>query len=312
MAGWATRSSGRGRGLEPLARAYVRHAPGTLGKPALARSYLAPRWQERPVRRTARARFGGTFLVNTEDLIQRNLFLFGVWEPHLTHWLRQRLKPGDDFVDVGANIGYFSVLGSSLVGPNGKVVAVEASPTSHRRLLEHGRMNGCANLRAVNAAASDKDGTLKLVQASTRNVGAASAVPYSGPAESVFEVDARPLTRLLSAEELEQARVIKIDVEGAEGAVVRGLRSAFDRLRPDVEVVVEVTPERMRALGDSAEELLTSFTDGGFHPYRVLNDYDPGSYPAAVRRPQPPKRWREFVTEEVDLVFSRIDAERLL
>ncbi|SCK12776.1 FkbM family methyltransferase [Streptomyces sp. WMMB 322] len=294
-----------------LGRGYVRHAPGVLGKRALARNYLVPQLREHPVRRPARTRSGARFLVDTEDLIQRHLYLFGVWEPHLTHWLKQRLKPGDVFVDVGANVGYFSVLGSSLVGPEGTVVAIEASSTFHRQLVQQAQMNRCRNLRTVNAAVSDKDETVTFVQASSRNTGATSTVPYSGPALAEFEVDAHPLTMLLSEQEIERARVIKIDVEGAEGAAVRGLKPAFARLREDAEVVVEVTPERMRALGDSAEELLTSFTEAGFHAYRLVNDYDPGSYPSAIRRPLPPRRWRQPVSEEMDLVFSRVDAESL-
>ncbi|MCH6161577.1 FkbM family methyltransferase [Streptomyces marispadix] len=299
------------RFLWGLGRNYVRYSPGTLGKNMLARVYLTPHLREHSVRREARTRFGARLLVDSEDLIQRHLYMFGVWEPHLTHWLQARLKPGDVFVDVGANIGYFSVLGSSLVGPNGTVVAVEASPAFHRRLVQHAYMNGCGNLRAIQAAASDRDETLRFVQASSRNAGATSTVPYTGPTESEFEVDAHPLTQLLSETELGRARVIKIDVEGAEGAAVRGLKPVLSQLRADVEVVVEVTPERMRALGDSVDELLATFQDRGFHTYQLDNDYDPGSYPAAIRRPRPPRRWLEPVTEEMDLVFSRIDAELL-
>ncbi|WP_314171491.1 FkbM family methyltransferase [Streptomyces winkii] len=300
-----------GQLLRHLRRGYVRYAPGSLGKSALARRYLNPQLRDHPQWRVVRTRFAGRILVDTQDLIQRYLYIFGVWEPHLTQWLRQQLKPGDVFVDVGANVGYFSVLGSFLVGPDGKVVAVEASPALHRRLVQHACMNGCRNLRTVNAAVSDEDETLKFVQASSRNTGATSSVPYEGPAESEFEVDAHPLTQLLSDAEVEQARVIKIDVEGAEGAAVRGLGSALHRLRTDAEVVVEVSPERMRTLGDSVDELLMAFTDHGFHAYRLVNDYDPGSYPSAIRRPQPPRRWRKPVTQEMDLVFSRIDAEWL-
>ncbi|SCF63177.1 hypothetical protein GA0115259_100393 [Streptomyces sp. MnatMP-M17] len=71
-----------------------------------------------------RSRFGARFAVDTQDLIQRYIYLFGVWEPHMTRWLRGRLEPGDTFVDVGANIGYYSVLASQLVGDGVKVVAI--------------------------------------------------------------------------------------------------------------------------------------------------------------------------------------------
>ncbi|MCQ8833040.1 FkbM family methyltransferase [Streptomyces malaysiensis] len=295
-----------------LGREYVRHAPWSAGKRALVENHLNAALRDRPLHRLARTRFGATFAVDTQDLIQRYLYLFGVWEPHMTRWLQRRLKPGDVFVDVGANIGYYSVLASRLVGGSGKVVAVEASPTFLRLLQRHARRNGCANIRTVNAAVSDREKLLTFILASSRNMGANSVVPYDGPAESTFEIAARPLPDLLAEDEITRARVIKVDVEGAEGGVVRGLVPLLDRLRPDAELTVEVTPQRMAELGDSVEELLAALTGHGFHVYRLTNDYAAGSYPDALRRaPEVPVRWRGPVAEESDLVFSRVDAETL-
>nr|WP_202543458.1 FkbM family methyltransferase [Streptomyces sp. SID8382] len=296
-----------------LGREYVRHAPWSAGKRALVENHLNAALRDRPLHRLARTRFGATFAVDTQDLIQRYLYLFGVWEPHMTRWLQRRLKPGDVFVDVGANIGYYSVLASRLVGGSGKVVAVEASPTFLGLLQRHSRRNGCANIRTVNAAVSDREELLTFILASSRNMGANSVVPYDGPAESTFEIAARPLPDLLTEDEITRARVIKVDVEGAEGGVVRGLVPLLDRLRPDAELTVEVTPQRMAELGDSVEELLAALTGHGFHVYRLTNDYAAGSYPDALRRaPEVPVRWRGPVAEESDLVFSRVDAESLL
>ncbi|MYU13744.1 FkbM family methyltransferase [Streptomyces sp. SID8361] len=295
-----------------LGREYVRHAPWSAGKRALVENHLNAALRDRPLHRLARTRFGATFAVDTQDLIQRYLYLFGVWEPHMTRWLQRRLKPGDVFVDVGANIGYYSVLASRLVGGSGKVVAVEASPTFLGLLQRHARRNGCANIRTVNAAVSDREELLTFILASSRNMGANSVVPYDGPAESTFEIAARPLPDLLTEDEFTRARVIKVDVEGAEGGVVRGLVPLLDRLRPDAELTVEVTPQRMAELGDSVEELLAALTGHGFHVYRLTNDYAAGSYPDALRRaPEVPVRWRGPVAEESDLVFSRVDAESL-
>ncbi|WP_329066372.1 FkbM family methyltransferase [Streptomyces sp. NBC_01429] len=298
--------------LITLGRGYVRDAPGALGKAALAGRYLNPRLRERPRRRVTRSRFDARFAVDTEDLIQRYLYMFGVWEPHMTRWLQGRLRPGDTFVDVGANIGYYSVLAAGLVGAEGRVVAIEASPAFHQRLLQHTQLNGCDNVRAVNGAVSDSRKTLTFVLASSANMGANSIVPYDGPAESSFEIEALPLPELLTVEEITSARVIKIDVEGAEGPVVRGMVPLLDKLRPDAEITVEVTPDRMALLGDSAEELLRTMRDHGFHVYRLANDYAPESYPAAIRnKAVVPVRWRGPLDGESDLIFSRIHAETL-
>ncbi|WP_328318784.1 FkbM family methyltransferase [Streptomyces sp. NBC_00388] len=295
--------------LLTLGRRYLRDAPGSFGKERLAARYLNPRLRDQPRRRVCDDRFGARFALDTQDLIQRYLYLFGGWEPHMTHWLRSRLRPGDTFVDVGANIGYFSVLASRLVGSAGRVVSVEASPVFHRRLLQHARLNACDNIRAVNTAVADTRKLLTFVLASSNNMGANSIVPYEGAAESTFDIEALPLAEVLRPEEITAARVIKVDVEGAEGSVMRGLVPVLDRLRPDAEITVEVTPHRMARLGDSVEELLDTMRGRGYHVYRLANDYSPESYVAAGRRPPlPPVRWRGPVSGESDLVFSRTDA----
>ncbi|MEU7150022.1 FkbM family methyltransferase [Streptomyces sp. NPDC045456] len=295
-----------------LSRWYVRYAPGTLGKAGIVESYLNAGLRDHPRIRRARTRFDATIVTDTQDLIQRYIYLFGVWEPHLTRWLERRLRPGDVFVDVGANIGYYSLLASRLVGEKGAVVALEASPDFHRVLRKQVVINGCRNVRAVNAAISDREEMLTFTLASSHNMGANSIVPYAGEAESTFEVAAQPLSEVLSADELARARVIKIDVEGAEGSVVRGLVPLLDQLRPDAELAIEVTPQRMLELGESAEELLGALRANGFHMYRLPNDYTASRYPAALRREAAvPIRWREPITEESELLFSRVGAEAL-
>ncbi|WP_433890758.1 FkbM family methyltransferase [Streptomyces sp. CA-111067] len=298
--------------LVTLGRWYVRNAPGAVGKAPLAARHLNPRLRDEPRRRVTETATGARFAVDTRDLIQRYLYLFGVWEPRMTQWLQRRLRPGDTFVDVGANIGYFSVLASRLVGPGGRVVAIEASHDFHRRLVQNAALNDRANIRAVHTAVSDRRQTLTFVLASSANMGANSIVPYAGPAESTFQIAAFPLPDVLQAEEIARARVIKIDVEGAEGSVVRGLAPLLDRLRPDAEITVEVTPERMAQLGDDVEELLRTMRDHGFHVYRLPNEYAPATYPTALRGPTAvPTRWRGPVTTESDLIFSRTEAETL-
>ncbi|MFI6528787.1 FkbM family methyltransferase [Streptomyces uncialis] len=298
--------------LVTLGRRYVRDAPGPIGKALLASRYLNPRLRDHPRLRVIETGSGVRVAVDTQDLIQRYLYLFGVWEPHMTGWLRRRLRPGDTYVDVGANIGYYSLLAAQLVGDEGQVVSIEASPVFHQRLLRNVVLNGHRNVRAINGAVSDTEETLTFVLASSANMGANSIVPYEGPTESTFEIEARPLPDLLTAEEVSRARVIKIDVEGAEGSVVRGMAHMLPLLRPDTEITVEVTPERMARLGDSADELMETMQAHGFHPYSLVNDYTPESYVAALNGAvRVPERLIGPLAGESDLIFSRVDADTL-
>jgi FkbM family methyltransferase len=298
--------------LVTLGRRYVRSAPGTYGKAQLAGRWLNPHLRDQPRRRVTQTATGARFALDTQDLIQRYLYLFGVWEPRMTQWLRNRLQRGDTFVDVGANIGYFSVLASQLVGPAGRVVAIEASEAFSQRLAQNARLNRCRNIRTVHTAVSDKQQILTFILASSANMGANSIVPYDGPAESTFDIQAYPLHEILDADEIATARVIKVDVEGAEGSVVRGMAPLLEHLRPDAEITVEVTPERMVQLGDRVAELLDTMRAVGFNTYRLANEYAAASYPTALHgKSAVPVRWRGPVTGESDLIFSRVDAETL-
>jgi FkbM family methyltransferase len=292
-------------------RAYVRHAPGLPGKPWLA-GQLSDHLKQHPLTATARTRDGAVYPVVTGDVIQRYLWLFGVWEPNLTAWMRSRLAPGDLVVDAGAHTGYFTVLASRLVGPSGRVVAIEPSPDFHQALTANVAANGCSNnVRTVNAAVSDAPGRVTFYLERDTNLGGTTAV-RPRTVEATFEAAAAPLPTLLSGEELAAARLIKIDVEGGEAAAVRGLVPVLNGLRDDVELVVEVTPRTLAKQGQTVDEVLGPLRSHGFHVYRLPNDYASTSYPAVLRRPTPPVRWRGPVTEMSDLVFSRVDADTLL
>src|ERR1019366_3290126 len=80
-------------------------------------------WLERFVQ--AETVFGCTLYVDTRETGGRYIYYFGIWEPNLTRWIQERLSPDDTFIDVGANIGYYSLLAAKL---GSQVVAIEAAP----------------------------------------------------------------------------------------------------------------------------------------------------------------------------------------
>jgi len=242
-------------------------------------------------------------------MIQAHIFYFGQWEPNLTAFLKRRLGPGDTFIDVGANIGYFSLLASSIVGVTGNVVAIEASPSIFQQLGENVLRNLATNIRAVNVAASDKYGEVDLYRGIDGNQGSTTLSPALGTSREA-RVLAVPFDQILIGSELTSARVIKIDIEGAELPVLRCILSRIQDCRCDLEVVVEMASRAdpdQRRLADST---IAEFVDAGFACYRLSNEFHIPRYLGRTAA-LPARRLTTEVSGTVDLIFSRERADYL-
>ncbi|MDA3656856.1 FkbM family methyltransferase [Mycobacterium xenopi] len=251
------------------------------------------------------------------EVLQMYVYLFGAWEPDLEAFMRRRLRPGDTFIDVGANIGYLSALASQLVGPHGAVVAIEPAPFAGAALQETAALNGLTNIRLVAAAVSDRDGQLPLFVGSAYDSGLTTTVARLGRHFRFREqerVRAAMLGSLVTREELASARLIKIDVEGAEDRVLAGLLVSLDILAPEAELVVEVMPRWWSDPQLRPIDVLQPFLERGFHVYQLPCNYWPWRYlwPRSVGAPQ---RLRDLAALDrrgrLDLVLSRFDADTL-
>jgi FkbM family methyltransferase len=273
------------RAAIPLVRGYVRYAPLRAGKQALWERVVWPRlaweWHEF----TARTRFGARISGRTDEFLEQYLYYFGIWEPDISRAVAERLRPGDAFIDVGANIGYYALLASKLVGPSGQVVAIERSPDLFAALTAHLRLNGAVNVRGVQVAASDQPGSFSLVRGPSEFRG---LTRVAAPGTTVESVDAQPLSALVSQEEFARVRLVKIDVEGAETAVVDGLIPLLASARPDLELLVELH-------GRSGEGVVRTLRARGFEALRLENDY---TARACIERHAP--RVLEPVAEPID------------
>ncbi len=292
----------------PLVRGVVRAIPNGNVKRAF--------WQliGNPIshgswRFTAPTAFGFELHGNTVDFLDRYVYFFGVWEPNLSYWITQRLRPGDTFVDVGANIGYYTLLASRLVGADGRVVAVEASPRVFHRLERNLALNHTANVRAINVAVSDRPGEIELYDGPISNSGKTSILRASGRPRS-GTIHAAPLAAILTDHEFASARIIKIDVEGAEWLVVSGLADVLGRTRFDAEFVIEVSPSWLASMQRRPEDIIDIFARDGFNAYTMINDYHSNSYVDGTPY-APPQRLSGPLTETCDIVFSRLDQREL-
>lgn len=183
----------------------------------------------------------------------------------------QLLRPGDNVLDIGANVGYFSALAALTVGERGQVFAFEASPSTYARLQTLVASNAHGNIRAFEAAVSDSAGEVEFHCGPLDHTGTASLRNLSDRTSSVTRVRALALDDLLHT--LPTIRLVKIDVEGAESLVAKGMGALIRRDRP--HVLVEVTDSFLRGLASNKSELVEIYRTHGYTPWRVQRELVP-------------------------------------
>ena len=168
-----------------------------------------------------RDRFGHRFLVpEVGSSIAFDLLIHGVYEPVELGLILAWLRPGSVFVDVGANIGCYSLPAADAVGPDGRVLAIEASPSVRQYLERNVAINGLRNVEIVPLAAGDHIGSVGFHEAPSHSFGMGSiAAQFASPP---VDVPISTVDTLLEARGIGHVDAIKVDVEGYELAVFRG------------------------------------------------------------------------------------------
>lgn len=211
---------------------------------------------------------GLRFSCDLRDLIAREVFFTGGYGPQETALLAALLSPGATFVDVGANWGYFTLLGAHRVGASGRVVALEPDPRLFALLAENVAGNGLAQVAALPVAAAERDASLTLAGHSEDggNWGVSSVVaPGDGPS---FQVRGRPLDGVLDEQGIERVELLKMDIEGAEDAALRGMTDGLARGRYR-RVLVELHPGLHPRGAALLDDVADAFTRAGYRGWSV-------------------------------------------
>ena len=233
-------------------RWYLRYFPLRDGK---ARLYQA--WQESllPPERFRAVRIDPGFWLRCDlwDPEQRKIYFFQQYhERYEARLLQTVLQPGDSFWDVGANIGYFALLAATVVGPAGCVVALEPGQHAFIRLLENIDLNDFDNIKVAQLAAADKVGYARLY--SDQGQADTGANLFQGGERGDWEeVRTIPLDTFLKKNPYPPPQFLKIDVEGAELAVLRGARTILTAHTP--LLLVEMEDKTLGPAGVSKQDI---------------------------------------------------------
>ncbi len=189
------------------------------------------------------------------------------------------LKDGDAFLDIGAHVGWFSMLAAALVGPSGEVWSFEPNRQNHAHLLDHIALNEAWHVRPMHMAVGETSGILPL-RVSTDNDGGHALVPVSDAddrARALAEEQVQPvyvcsLDSLFADRSFTSLKAIKMDAEGAEHAIMLGAREFLKRHQVPF-VIAEMNQSCLELMGSSEHDFRAFMTSLGyetnfFHPTR--------------------------------------------
>jgi FkbM family methyltransferase len=183
--------------------------------------------------------------------------------------IRKLLGKGDTYIDIGANLGIHTLAASGIVGDHGLVIAVEPNPEAYSHLMAHLVMNRITNVRSFNVGLSDSAGELEL-KGTGEHTGTFTfrTVPESTHSVKVPMV---PGDQIIDTSILRKRVLVKVDTEGFEHRVIRGLKGLMSY--PDIGFVIEVTDQWLRETGSSAGDLYAELRKEGFQSYGVRLAY---------------------------------------
>jgi len=219
----------------------------------------------RPPDRYALVRLDPGFCMNLDlqDPEQLKVYFYGHYHERYEAALVRRLLSEDAvFYDVGANIGYFTLVAAAALAHHGQIVAFEPGRNAYQRLTENVALNPYRNIRTFPVAVSDREGEAALQVAGDIADSSASLYP-AGRSRGHPEV-CRTVTldRFIRAEGLRPPQLIKLDVEGAELAVLQGARDLLAASPP--LLLVEMEEKNLRAAGASKVQIAQFLTAYGY------------------------------------------------
>ncbi len=201
-----------------------------------------------------------------EEHIQRQLFWYGYYEKPLGDALKKMIRPGDVFLDVGANTGYFSLLAARRE-PQSTIVAFEPVSFLFDELNRNIALNHFSNIKAIHAAAGAVEELRTLFISGADNRGMSSFQPpenYSGMKE---EVKTLPLDNWFANSGLAKVDIIKIDVEGSEVSVLQGMQQLLQKFTP--VILIEINPETLGLFDSDQADIFNFAADFSYRVFLI-------------------------------------------
>lgn len=205
----------------------------------------------------------GIFYVDIASCLGYPLFKYGVYESGMLEVLKTYLKPGNIFVDLGTNEGYFTVIASQIVGNNGKVISVEPQSRLQLIIKANLELNKCENVTVLQAIILDAPKMASMYISTDMNTGSTSLVKTSRFTLPKEEIQGLTLTEVFQQQGITTCDLLKVDIEGYEYEAILGSRELFTSHRVKA-IALELHPNHLAKRGLSEKEIIDFLSSCGY------------------------------------------------
>jgi FkbM family methyltransferase len=253
------------RGVDWLLRHGLRVLPVSLWSEKCA-LWWGYRFQPAPGVATLRS--GARIQIAHADHLQLLIYYLGTFEPYCLPFLRGCAGKGGTVVDVGANIGFYTLEGAVAVGSQGRVISIEAAP-SHLECLKHNiELNELNNVSVIGSAVGDATGHATLTLPRGDNLGMFTLGEVEG--EETHLVEINTIDDLLEKQSIQSLDLVKMDIEGSEFRALRGAARTFQKFRPSL--LIELNEVALHRCGSSTQAIKELLHEMGYRGWRIGRD----------------------------------------
>jgi FkbM family methyltransferase len=213
---------------------------------------------------------GQKIALELDDWIPFNIFLTGIYTQEKTELLYflSSLRKGMTVLDIGANIGYYSLLAAARIAKNGKVHSFEPVRETYSRLQQNITLNEFKNIEAHRYIIHDHIGEMDIFVADKSNTGSSSlSRSMENFSNTVQKVQTITIDSYIKSRQIKSVDIVKIDVEGSELFVLKGMRNLLKR--DNMKIFTEINGENLKKQNTTPQDIANLLKNYDYFPYKI-------------------------------------------
>lgn len=222
-------------------------------------------YRYKPAPRAVKLRSGASIFVNPRDYLQLLIYYIGAFEPHCLPYLKGCVTRGGTIIDVGANIGFYTLESALAVGPSGRVISIEAAPPHVETLRQNIKLNGLKNISLIEVAVGEAKGSAMLALPRGDNLGMFTLGSVNS--EETYLVDLRPIDDVLAEQRVQSVDLIKMDIEGSEYRALCGAKKTLLLHKP--ALLIELNEVALNQCGSSTQAVKELLREAGYRGWLI-------------------------------------------